>query len=145
MCLPLVNTMLSNVSHKKRQGLVTGTAQSLGAALRSLGPIISGGVFSLSVSMKFPYLCFWFLCVIYFICFLVIQFMSPEEKLRIIEQKALPLQEELDVSETESLTAPDANGEVDNGAETGESDGDDIEMKEHKQKHSAETNREAVG
>jgi cyanate permease len=37
---------------------VQGTAQSLSGLLRSFGPVVAGGVFSLSAAFKFPFLLF---------------------------------------------------------------------------------------
>jgi len=82
-CLPVIGTMQSNTANQERQGLVQGTAQSLSALLRALGPIASGVLFSFSVSIKFPFLLFWFLFLMYGICFIISITFSQKEKDRI--------------------------------------------------------------
>lgn len=56
--LPVVNSMQSNAANPERVGLVQGTAQSLNGLVRSMGPVVAGGVFSLSAAFKFPFLLF---------------------------------------------------------------------------------------
>eukprot|EP01117_Protostelium_nocturnum_P014311 TRINITY_DN5441_c0_g1_i6.p1 TRINITY_DN5441_c0_g1~~TRINITY_DN5441_c0_g1_i6.p1 ORF type:complete len:245 (-),score=73.69 TRINITY_DN5441_c0_g1_i6:74-808(-) len=77
--LPLMSSMISNVSDPRRQGLVIGTAQSLSSFLRSFGPIISGGIFSLSTIVRFPALSFIFLSSLYLLCGIMAFFFTEEE------------------------------------------------------------------
>ncbi|PRP80930.1 iron-containing alcohol dehydrogenase [Planoprotostelium fungivorum] len=81
--LPLVSSMISNVSDPRRQGLVIGTAQSVSSFLRALGPVISGAIFSFSVVIGQPIIIFTFLASLYVICGTIAHFISKEESDRI--------------------------------------------------------------
>mmetsp|Transcript_34577 Transcript_34577/g.55932 ORF Transcript_34577/g.55932 Transcript_34577/m.55932 type:complete len:636 (+) Transcript_34577:94-2001(+) len=71
MCgLPIVSTMLSNAADPEIQGLTQGTAQSFGSLIRALGPMASGVMFSMSLSLNFPELLFIVLAVTYGLCLL---------------------------------------------------------------------------
>ncbi|PRP88178.1 hypothetical protein PROFUN_04001 [Planoprotostelium fungivorum] len=83
MGLPLVSSMISNVSDPRRQGLVIGTAQSISSFLRSIGPVASGAIFSFSVVIKVPFLLFAFLAVQYLACGLIMFFISSDDADRI--------------------------------------------------------------
>jgi MFS family permease len=61
-CLPVLGTMLANVSNPKTSGMNQGTAQSIASFLRGLGPIVTGSMLSISVAaFSSPYLVFIFL------------------------------------------------------------------------------------
>lgn len=90
-CLPVVTTMINNSADPTRQGLISGTAQSLSSFLRAFGPIICGLLFSFSVSVNMPFLLFWFLTAVYFTSFLLLHFgLSANEKQRIIDSDKAP-------------------------------------------------------
>mmetsp|Transcript_28182 Transcript_28182/g.39788 ORF Transcript_28182/g.39788 Transcript_28182/m.39788 type:complete len:506 (+) Transcript_28182:310-1827(+) len=88
VALPVVNTMLSSASNPQRQGLVLGTANSLGSFVRSLGPIISGAIFTLSTLWKFPYLLFMLLSVLYIACLLISKRLTEEERRVIVKMSS---------------------------------------------------------
>jgi len=84
-CLPVITTIINNCANPDRQGLISGTSQSLASLLRAFGPILCGLIFAVAVAVKMPFLLFIFLVAIYMSSFALLRFgLSPLEKQRII-------------------------------------------------------------
>lgn len=66
-----------------RIGLLSGTAQSVSGLLRSFGPVVAGFLFSFSTAIRFPFLLFWFLGMVYFSCYLLTRGYSEIDHKRI--------------------------------------------------------------
>ncbi len=64
-----------------------GTNQSLSSLFRGIGPLVTGIVFSFSVSIKFPFLAFWMFGFIYMGCGFFGYSLSAEERWRVAEQR----------------------------------------------------------
>lgn len=86
-CLPVITTMINNCANPDRQGLISGTSQSLSSFLRAFGPSLCGIIFAGAVAIKAPVLLFIFLVCVYSSSFCLLKFgLSPSEKLKIIER-----------------------------------------------------------
>lgn len=70
-CLPMVTVFLTNVAPRDIQGLSQGTAQSLASLLRSIGPFVSGLVFTWASAARMPFLAYGVPAAGYALCFFI--------------------------------------------------------------------------
>lgn len=113
-CLPVMGTMISNATDPEQQGLTQGTNQSISALFRALGPLVSGAIFSFSVSFSFPYILFWFLGTVNLLCLGLLRMLPPSAIARVSEERTSPQEMRLlPQGDGEKEEAKEANGEQD--------------------------------
>ncbi len=66
--------------------MTQGACASFSALVRAFGPVVSGFIFTFSVGHKFPHLLFFFLAVLYLVCFVLHRTISKEDR-AIVEPK----------------------------------------------------------
>ena len=76
--LPLINTLVSNVSPADRRGLVNGLASTCGNLMRSAGPVLVGASFTASAKAGLTPIPFVFLAGTYGVTLLLSFGLPPE-------------------------------------------------------------------